>query len=169
MIDLVPKMQVARLADSFLNSAKILIDNPPQDVGWVEPFLVNAALSLELYIKSYLAEDDSIPLFEFEDGGAIYQGFVKCRHKEHSLKKLYNLLDDSLREKFEAKFQSSSLAESFSSYSDVLEKYSCVFIEGRCSYEIQGFKGGRISDVLHAAIFFRECLYEFGQFVRTPG
>jgi hypothetical protein len=158
-----PKMHVVTTANAFAKTGEILLDQRPEGTDWPYPFVVNVALSIELYLKSYLAEDDLIPFLVHEDGSTTYQGFTKCLTREHSFKKLYSQIPAHIKTKIEAEFPGSLLAQSFPCFEDALNKFSNSFIEARYPYERGGFKGGCISDLMNISSFLKEAIYKIGE------
>ncbi|MDC9725752.1 MAG: hypothetical protein PSN44_07555 [Gammaproteobacteria bacterium] len=162
-----PKMAVVRAADAFATTGEILIDIRPYGIEWPYPFVVNIALSIELYLKSYLTEDDLVPYFTKNDGTVIYQGFSKCLSKEHKLEKLYSQIPAKIKDCIEDEFNKSSLASRFSSFDEALEKFSNSFISARYPYEKTGFKFGCISDLMDISQFLKATIYKIGE-IRDP-
>lgn len=158
-----PKLSVVTTANAFAKTGELLLVQRPEGTDWAYPFVVNVALSIELYLKSYLAEDDWIPLLKHEDGSTTYQGFTKCLTHEHKLDELYSKIPGFIKEKIEAQFPSSELAKSFSSFEDALSQFSSSFIKARYPYERNGFKGGCISDLMNISTFIKKAIYEIGE------
>ena len=158
-----PKIHVVTTADAFAKTGEILLDQRPEGTDWPYPFVVNVALSIELYLKSYLAEDDLIPFLVHEDGSITYQGFTKSLTREHNLRKLYSQIPAHIKAQIEAEFPGSHLSQSFPSFEDALNKFSNSFIEARYPYERGGFKGGCISDLMNISSFLKEAIYKIGE------
>jgi hypothetical protein len=158
-----PKMYVVTTANAFAKTGELLLEQRPEGTDWPYPFVVNVALSIELYLKSYLAEDDLIPFLVHEDGSTTYQGFTKCLTHEHRFDKLYSKIPAHIKSKIEAEFPSSLLAQSFPSFEDALSKFSNSFIEARYPYERSGFKGGCISDLMNISVFIKDAIYRIGE------
>ncbi|MBK1889104.1 MULTISPECIES: hypothetical protein [unclassified Undibacterium] len=162
--DFLPKMAVVTTANAFAETGKILFDTMPEGIEWPYPFVVNMALSIELYLKSYLAEDDLIPFLVHDDGSATYQGFTKCLTREHKFDVLYSKIPTHIKSKIEEEFPSSILGKSFPSFESALAKFANSFIEARYPYEKGGFKGGCISDLMNISTFLRKTIYKLGEF-----
>lgn len=162
--DTLPKMYVVTTANAFAKTGEILLDMRPEGTDWPYPFVVNVALSIELYLKSYLAEDDFIPFLVHDDGSTTYQGFTKCLTREHRFDTLYSKIPVNIKKKIEAEFLGSSLSYSFTSFEDALAKFSNSFIEARYPYERGGFRGGCISDLMIISAFLKETIYKIGEF-----
>lgn len=158
-----PKIRVVRTADAFAKTGEILFDQTQQGTDLPYPFVVNVALSIELYLKSYLAEDDLIPFFEHKDGSTTYQGFTKCLTHEHKLSTLYSQIPAHIKAQIEAEFPGSDLSQRFQSFEDALTKFSNSFIEARYPYERGGFKGGCISDLMNISSFLKDTIYKIGE------
>lgn len=158
-----PKMSVVRTADAFAKTGELLLNQMPEEVDWLYPFVVNTALSIELYLKSYISEDDLIPILTHADGSTTYQGFTKCLTHEHKLDKLYSKIPHHIKVKIEAEFPHSFLKEKFQSFEDALGKFSSTFVEARYPYERNGFKGGCISDLMEISNFIRKAIYKIGE------
>lgn len=162
--DTLPKMYVVTTANAFAKTGEILLDMRPEGTEWPYPFVVNVALSIELYLKSYLAEDDLIPCLVHGDGSTTYQGFTKCLTREHRFDTLYSKIPINIKSQIEAEFSGNRLSHIFLSFEDALVKFSNSFIEARYPYERGGFRGGCISDLMNISIFLKETIYKLGEF-----
>lgn len=158
-----PKVSVVRTADAFARTGEILLDMRPEGIDWPYPFVVNVALSIELYLKSYLAEDDLVPYLIHDNGITTYQGFTKCLEREHKFDRLYLKIPAWIKSQIEAEFLSSHLSEHFPSFEKALEKFANSFVEARYPYEKGGFKGGCISDLMNISTFLKETIYKLGE------
>ena len=163
-LEVLPQMYVVRTADAFARTGEILLDMRPEGTDWPYPFVVNVALSIELYLKSYLVEDDFIPFLVHSDGSTTYQGFTKCLTREHKFDKLFSKIPTHIKSKIEAEFLDSPLAKSFPSFKDALKEFTNSFIEARYPYERSGFKRGCISDLMNISTFLKETIYKLGEF-----
>ena len=69
---------------------------------------MNSSLALELYIKSYLAKKQDMPLYDFADENGdsitINQRVWKVDVRKHELDKLYQEIDSSIKADLEALF-----------------------------------------------------------------
>lgn len=162
--NILPKMYVVTTADAFAKIGEILLEQRPEGTDWPYPFVVNVALSIELYLKSYLAEDDFVPFFSHDDGSTTYQGFTKCLTHEHRFDKLYSKIPKDIKDKIENEFSGSRLTEKFSTFDEALVKFASSFVEARYPYERGGFKGGCISDLMCISTFLKETIYKLGEF-----
>lgn len=158
-----PKMYVVTTANAFARTGELLLEQRPDGIDWPYPFVVNVALSIELYLKSYLAEDDLVPFLVHEDGSTTYQGFTKCLTREHNFDKLYSKIPAYIKTEIETEFRASPLAQRFLSFEDALNKFSNSFIEARYPYEKGGFKGGCISDLMNISFFIKDAIYKIGE------
>ncbi|MEH6711169.1 MAG: hypothetical protein V7733_08120 [Paraglaciecola polaris] len=160
-----PKVRVVSAADAFLHTAKDLYELRLDGVNWVYPFGVNAGLAIELYLKSYIAEDDDIPALEFPDGSVIYQHHVKSKSKKHRLEQLFKCIPPNIQLDIEKKYKVNELSKKYVTLTLALERFSNIFVECRYPYEQGGFKGGCMTDLLSLTSFFKETIYALQDYV----
>ena len=160
MLEIFPKIRVVKVADAFLFSACKLFDNRSDVIDWFYPFYANLAFSIELYLKSYIVEDDLIPIYM-----SVNQIFLKPI-KKHKLEKIYQKIDDVVKKELNEKFSNSNLSEKFINLYNALSQFSNVFIEARYPFEKIGLKNGCVSDIFLIAQFMKGAIYEIGEFIK---
>ena len=158
-----PKANVVATADAFAKTGEILLVQRPAGFEWPYPFVVNTALSIELYLKSFLADDDLVPCHTSDDGVIVYMGFTKCLSREHKLELLYKKIPEKIKALLEAEFCASELASSYSSLEDALTKFSNSFVEARYPYENGNFKGYCITDLVNISKFLKQAILRIGE------
>ncbi|NDY92445.1 hypothetical protein [Ideonella livida] len=158
-----PQMHVVTTANAFAKTGELLLEERPEGTDWLYPFVVNVALSIELYLKSYLAEEDLIPFLVHEDGSTTYQRFTKCIAHDHRFDKLYAKIPAHIKSKIESEFRGSLLKQKFPAFEDALNKFSNSFVEARYPYEKGGFKGGWISDLMNISVFLKNTIFKIGE------
>ncbi|MHB1370839.1 MAG: hypothetical protein ACYC58_05150 [Pseudomonadaceae bacterium] len=83
----IPSLEIINTGRTYLKSALLLEESGEFDV--LRPTCVLAGLSIELFIKSFLATDNSQPIETFKN--KTYSGAIKSE-RGHALNKLFNLL-----------------------------------------------------------------------------
>ena len=111
--NIVPKRQVIDIANAFAETGELLAPAISSNAELSYPFVVNISFAIELYLKSYLMEDERIPLFDSPDN-QIYQGFLKGKNFKHGLEEIYKEIPTQIKSLIELEFKESNLAESFS-------------------------------------------------------
>ncbi len=158
-----PKENVVATADAFAKTGELLLAQRPSGFEWPYPFVVNTALSIELYLKSFLAEDDLVPCHASEDGVIVYMGFTKCLSREHKLELIYEKIPEKIQALLEAEFFASELASSYSTLEEALTKFSNSFVDARYPYEKGNFKGYCITDLVNISKFLKEAIVRIGE------
>ncbi|MBV5336984.1 MAG: hypothetical protein J0653_03100, partial [Deltaproteobacteria bacterium] len=109
LVDSLPKAHVVATADAFAKTGEILLAQRPAGFDWSYPVVVNLALSIELYLKSFLAKDDLVPYYTSDDGLTVYMGFIKCLSHEHKLTHLYKQVPENIKILLEVGFDKCEL------------------------------------------------------------
>lgn len=135
----------------------------PTGFEWVYPFVANTTLSIELYLKSCIAEDDWIPCHTSEEGVTVYIHFTKCLSREHNLKDLYKRIPENIKSLLEAEFRNSELISSYPSLEKAFSTFSNSFVEARYPYEKGNFKGYCITDLVNLSKFLKGAISRFGE------
>ncbi len=168
-IETLPKVRIVRVGDGFLFAACKLFENRSEGIDWSSPLIVNLALAIELYLKSYTAEDEEdkengITLYNMDT--TVYPVYIKSKHRDHKLEKLYGNIDNVIKEELDKKFFDSHLSEKFADLNTALSAFSDVFAKARYPYEKDGLKSICISDLYSIANFLKEAIYGIGEFVK---
>ena len=165
-----PKADVVATADAFAKTGELLLAQRPAGFEWPHPFVVNTALSIELYLKSFLAEDDLVTCYTSDDGVIVYMGFTKCLSHEHKLELLYEKIPAKIKILLEAEFCAGELASSYSSLEEALTKFSNAFVEARYPYEERHSKGHCITDLVNISKFLKQAILRIGEvsYARLP-
>lgn len=163
----IPKAHIVAAADAFAKTGEIILEQRPSGYDWPYPFIVNVALAIELYLKSYLAEDDLVPCHTSEDGLILYMGFIKCLSREHKFSHLYKQLPENIKVLLEAEFGCCELASRYASLEDALTQFSNVFVEARYPYEKGNSKVCCLTDLGNISKFLKLAILRIGE-VNSP-
>lgn len=125
-----PSLRIVRFADDYLEAAKLVERNMMDRSGVMIPACVMAGFSIELYLKSFLAEDASTLISSFE-GVDLYAGNQKAAHGHHLLK-LFEQIPQDLKDRV---LEVSASKKSGYPLLKKLEKFSDYFFKGRYPYE----------------------------------
>ncbi|WJM98784.1 hypothetical protein QEP73_11840 [Pseudomonas defluvii] len=141
----IPETQMISSADSYLESALHLEEAWHQKPNIFRSACVLAALSVEIYLKSFIAEDKS-RLVDVINGVQIYGGGVGTK-RIHGLTQLFDAIPKGWQDKI--------LAQSHDQNPNVdlvatLNHYSDFFVEARYEHE-PGAKGYLSDDILRLA------------------
>lgn len=125
-----PSWEVIEEGRSYLQAASLIVKHG--DVGQWRPACVLAGFSIELFLKSFLAKDDSKPLdIKFPNGLTMYQGGVKSA-RGHELDDLFKKIPIGYKNIIlEA---SKEISPDFE-FEQELQKFSGYFFDGRYGYE----------------------------------
>ncbi len=140
---LLPSLEVIEAGRSYLKSALVL--EQTGDTNLWRPACVLAGLAMELFIKSFLAEDDS-KLATTMNGIDIYSGAVKSA-RGHYLDELFQKITPEWRQ---AILDTSERLSPGYPLEQKLVEYSGYFFHGRYGYEAKAIGVIRM-EVLDAA------------------
>jgi len=150
-----PSWEILEEAKSFLESALLIEKHGGEN--HLRPACVYAGFSMELFLKSFLASDDSTPLdISFPSGLQMYQGGVKSEYG-HNLMDLFN--------KIPAQYQKLILDASEElkpgyPLKDKFKDYAGYFFNARYGYENTKQSIGVLRlEVLDAAEHFGKVCY----------
>lgn len=131
--------QIRRTATMYLGVSKRLFETKNGDDGWVGA--LNAALSIEIYIKSHLA----------------YTG--KVVPKKHGLLKLFQRLNGKDQNHLKDKYREASIGTQLSgSLVDDLRKFNNLFVKARYAYDHNATRSTG-NDVLLCAEILSNIIY----------
>ena len=121
-MDIIPNLRIARSGFDYQKAAEVL-----EDSGLLWPAAINAALAIEMYLKSFLAKDT---WKDYHSGGK-YKTYEASEHG-HILTKLFNKIPKIHRD--ELLNQVSTISPE-TDLNALLEKYKDVFFNARYSHE----------------------------------
>src|ERR1041384_8222890 len=98
------------------------------------PAVVNAAFSLELFLKALNIEWKVKELEQVQDGEKAFISRY-ARKKGHTPSELYLALDERSRDVIERAFQASALGQRSRSFAALLEDFDDLFEQWRYVYE----------------------------------
>ncbi|BBT52207.1 hypothetical protein GVO02_18440 [Aeromonas caviae] len=151
----IPNIVVLDAAEQFYQSAKILKDMPPGS-GVLLPMLTNAALAMELYIKS-LNTLSVIENYEtYSDGSRGGEVTEKAKTCEHDLSIILANVDDAVKINIGNMFDNGSINHSFGELIELVRPYDKLFVRSRYSYEKLGLPAVSISDLFYCIEFIRD-------------
>lgn len=123
-----PSLEVIRAGRSYLKAALVLEQSGDTDL--YRPACVLSGFAIELFIKSFLARDDSQLMMSI-DGIDIYNGAV-ASDRGHLLDELFNKIEDSWRQTI---LETSDRIQPGYPLEKKLKDYERYFFQGRYDYE----------------------------------
>jgi hypothetical protein len=149
----IPDLRVCRTADEYQEIALLCHEHKKAWGG-----SINAALAIEIYLKSFLSEEVKTLI-----GDDIYQGSKKTK-TGHNLFELYNKIDSNLQSLLCEQY---NLINSNSDLPDLLKQYKDVFLKSRYIHEINAIYGGG-SDIIFLAKDLRDVVINVAKIVHPP-
>lgn len=149
----IPNDLIAGSARQFRETADFLYDHLTEH-DCVLPLLMVAAFGIELFLKSlnsvYVYQQDEI-LASFD----VYRVTATPSKKWHHLTKLFDDLDDYIREGLGAAYETSPANLEKAKLRDVLDKYDNLFVDSRYPFEAGlGHSGMSITNLVGLLGFF---------------
>jgi|GEM_PF-6314414 len=140
-----PDIKVWNVANDYQISASLLNEKSLEKgsalgYGWVAG--INAAIALEIYLKSFLSQEKLTPV----GVGGIYQQNSDVTFG-HNLPKLYQKIDPSLKSELKASFAKLYPKRDLEIS---LDRYKEDFVDGRYRFEV-GSRGRYDNDIVHFA------------------
>jgi hypothetical protein len=130
----IPDLQVLDAAEQYDDARQLLHKQPPGS-GVLLPLLNNAAVAVELFLKSLSSELIYIPVSGFE-------GLSKVRAepelKHHKLVELFDGISGDIRSQLESHFATLTSIQTRSTLRDVLRIYEGLFAASRYPFEARG-------------------------------
>lgn len=123
-----PSLEVIRAGSTYLKAA--LLIEQSNDTELYRPACVLSGLAIELFIKSFLAKDDST-LITTINGIEMYSGAVASEHG-HFLDKLFSKIEPSLRQTI---LDTSERLYPGYPLEQKLKDFAGYFFKGRYDYE----------------------------------
>ncbi|MFG0671112.1 hypothetical protein ACF8E6_11250 [Pseudomonas sp. xss_1] len=140
-----PSWEIIEEGRSYLKAAVLIVEHG--DVGQWRPACVLAGFSMELFLKSFLAKDDSKPLdIAFPNGLQMYQGGVSAS-RGHELDKLFDKIPANYQKLI---LEASQELEPLLPLKQKLKEFAGYFFDGRYGYETNAIGVLRM-DVLEVA------------------
>lgn len=152
-----PDLKVWKVANDYQISASLLNDKSLEKgsdpgYGWVAG--INAAIALEIYLKSFLSKERQTPV----GVGGIYQLSSEVTFG-HNLPKLFQKTDSTFQTELKASYAklypSRELEKS-------LERYKEDFIDGRYMFE-SGSRGRYDNDIVYFAEEMRSVVWDVAE------
>ncbi len=161
-----PSIHVYRAGLGFKKTADLLLAESPKDFDWVYPFIANASFSVELFLKSCLAEDEYSE-FKFGVPGAAGEAatwfrYVKSdvseEHKTHNLTELFGKISEKRKNKIKGEYQKTGLFNEYPKIGSLLNDLNGLFEAARYGYSNPCLLPRTISTIIDAAHFFQETI-----------
>lgn len=142
----IPDLRVVQEARLYKRAANLLLEHGrAEDSELLWPATMNAALAVELFLKSFLAIDDSKHIANIE-GIDVYHGALQmnpaAKKARHNLSKLYAAIDSEHLSKIEA--QSQELRPGYA-LAIMLREFELHFEKIRYSYEASAIASVRLA------------------------
>lgn len=147
-----PSLEVIRAGSTYLKAAQLIEQSDDADL--FRPACVLSGLAIELFIKSFLAKDDS-KLITTLNGIDMYSGAVTAE-RGHFLDELFSKIEPSLRQVI---LDTSERLNPGYPLEQKLIDYAAYFFKGRYDYEA-GSLGIMRLEVLDAAEHFERICTE---------
>ncbi|HGS5597877.1 TPA: hypothetical protein ACMDVU_004590 [Vibrio parahaemolyticus] len=130
----IPNSSVLDSADQFYDGAEFLRQLPPMS-GVLLPMITNAALAIELYIKSLCVRSIIKDYKNF--GNGVYGGRVteEPLTRGHDLSSLLLIVGSEVIDNIDSLHADGAIQYSFSELVQLVKPYDKLFVEARYSYE----------------------------------
>lgn len=153
----IPNSSVLDSADQFYNGAEVLRLLPPMS-GVLLPMVTNAALALELYIKSLCVRSVIKDYKHF--GNEVYGGRVSEEplKRSHDLSSLLGSISNDVKEKINVLHANEEVQYSFSDLVKLVMPYDKLFVEVRYSYENDVLSNINITELFHCLSALRSVI-----------
>lgn len=159
-----PSVPVYRVGVGFMRTAELLFHDNPTDFDWVYPFIANASFSIELFLKSCLAEDEYTE-FKFGVSGdeknlASWFRYVKsnvsAESKTHNLTELFGKLSEKRKAKIRAEYEKTAMSQKYPKMGSLLNDLNGLFEAARYGYSRPDLLPKNISIIIDSARFFHK-------------
>lgn len=144
----IPNPQVLDSAEQFYSGASVLKGLPPGS-GVLLPFLTNAALAMELYIKSEsMTSWAVIKNYEYYRNG-VFGGIVSAepQQKKHILSKILEDVLPEIKDNVNTLYSKGTVSHDFDGLVQQVKKYDNLFVDVRYSFENECLKNLNLSDI----------------------
>ncbi|WP_120512952.1 hypothetical protein [Photobacterium salinisoli] len=150
----IPNSSVLDSADQFYDGAEFLRQLPPMS-GVLLPMITNAALAIELYIKSLCVRSIIKDYKNF--GNGVYGGRVteEPLTKGHDLSSLLLIVGNEVIDNIDSLHADGAIQYSFSELVQLVKPYDKLFVEARYSYENDALSNLDITGLFHCLTTLR--------------
>ncbi|MGY3856258.1 hypothetical protein [Aeromonas intestinalis] len=155
----IPNIVVLDAAEQFYQSAKILKDMPPGS-GVLLPMLTNAALAMELYIKSLNTLSVIENYEKYSDGSEGCVVTEKTGTREHDLSVILSNVDNAIKINIGDLFNNGRIQHSFDELIELVKPYDKLFVRSRYSYEKLGLPTISIAELFYCIESIRDLVDE---------
>jgi hypothetical protein len=145
-----PDLRIWSNGNDYQAAADLL--NNHRDLGWAAA--INAALAIEIYLKSFLAKE----VRSSWDDGVIYQSASECE-RGHDFVQLFNKIDPTLKHLLLQEFKNLYPEVELASQ---LEKYKDYFFRARYRFEPDS-RGNIDNGVVFLANKFKEVIFKVAE------
>ncbi|MDI5874830.1 hypothetical protein [Shewanella xiamenensis] len=159
-----PSVHVYKIGVGFKRTAETLLNQSPKDFDWVCPFIANASLSIEIFLKSCLAEDEYSE-FQFqlddEDTTTCFQYLksdVKDESKTHNLTDLFGKLSDKRKARIKGEYQKTDMYSKYPKIGSILNELNGLFEAARYGYSNPDLFPQNLSIIIDIAQFFEDVI-----------
>lgn len=125
----VPNIQILETAESFHHAFEQLVRHPAE--GTILPALHNAAIALELYLKSLSATEELVAREPGSDAGLLYAKTPT----NHQLADLWATARDDAKAFIQQEADQQPRLREFESVADALQHFQPAFVATRYPYE----------------------------------
>lgn len=130
----IPDLQVLDAAEQYDDARQLLHRQPPGS-GVLLPLLNNAAVAVELFLKSLSSELIYIPVSGFDGLSKVH---AEPELKDHKLVSLFDGISDDIRRQLESQFATYTSIQTGTSLRDMLRAYEGLFAASRYPFEARG-------------------------------
>ncbi|EJI6686333.1 hypothetical protein ACFJ9Q_004599 [Vibrio parahaemolyticus] len=150
----IPNSSVLDSADQFYDGAEFLRQLPPMS-GVLLPMITNAALAIELYIKSLCVRSIIKDYKNF--GNGVYGGRVteEPLTRGHDLSSLLLIVGSEVIDNIDSLHADGAIQYSFSELVQLVKPYDKLFVEARYSYENDALSNLDITGLFHCLTTLR--------------
>lgn len=128
----IPDWQIVDAADQYEDACRLLSKQPPGS-GVVLPLINSAALSIELYLKSFSAERIYTASPHVPEVSVVT---AYAKNTGHELKKLFEAISDEIRAKLAAAYDAELRSELNGDLATALEKIEGALVASRYPFEL---------------------------------
>ncbi|CAI2302418.1 TPA: hypothetical protein ACVU43_002874 [Vibrio parahaemolyticus] len=150
----IPNSSVLDSAEQFYDGAEFLRQLPPMS-GVLLPMITNAALAIELYIKSLCVRSIIKDYKNF--GNGVYGGRVteEPLTKGHDLSSLLLIISSEVIDNIETLHADGVIQYSFFELVELVKPYDKLFVEARYAYENDALSNLDITGLFHCLTTLR--------------
>jgi hypothetical protein len=147
----VPNRQICEYAEQIATAAEFLYEHITQ-VQCAPSVLLEGSLAIELYLKSLSAET----VLHRLEGCEVLQQVTAMPRRGHVLDKLFDAIEETIRDELEAAFALTPTAAGVNSLRSALVRYNETFVDIRYIFERQEPGNLDASGLMRLVRFFRE-------------